>query len=59
MKFPFNTKGRGLPAKNSISEILVLPDGRIFAHNISRVMAKVLAELNPADKAMRERANLK
>lgn len=59
MKFPFNNKGRGFPAKNSISEILVLPDGRIFAHNISRVMAKVLAELDPADKAMRQRANLK
>jgi hypothetical protein len=59
MKFSANKTGRKLSAKNSTSEILVLPDGRIFAHNISPVMATVLADLNPADAAMRRRANAK
>ncbi len=46
-------------ARDSVSEILVLSDGRIFAHNISPAMAVVLAELNPEDEAMRRRANLR
>jgi hypothetical protein len=39
-----------------VSEILILPDGRIFVHNLSPVMAGLLAELNPADEAMSRRA---
>jgi hypothetical protein len=42
-----------------ISEILILPDGRIFVHNLSPVMAGVLAELDPADEAMNRRAGRK
>lgn len=38
------------------SEVLILPDGRILAHNISPVMARVLAELDPADETMKQRA---
>lgn len=34
-------------------ELLVLPDGRILAHNITPALAALLAELDPA---MRERA---
>jgi len=38
------------------SELLILPSGRILVHNLTPVMAALLAELNPADDAMRERA---
>ena len=38
------------------SEVLILPDGRILAHNISPVMARVLAKLDPADETMKQRA---
>jgi hypothetical protein len=40
----------------SSAEILILPDGRILAHNITPAVAAVLAELNPADEPMRLRA---
>jgi hypothetical protein len=46
-------------AENPVSEILILADGRILAHNITPVMANVLAELNPADIAMNRRARRK
>ena len=38
------------------SEILILPDGKILAHNITPIMAKVLSELDPDDDAMQRRA---
>ena len=41
------------------SELLILPGGKILAHNLTPVMAKVLSELNPEDAAMRRRANQK
>ena len=40
------------------SELLILPDGRILAQNITPVMAKLLLELNPEDKLMRQRARV-
>lgn len=43
-------------AGKSVSEVLILPDGKIFAHNITPEMAQVLAKLNPNDKAMGRRA---
>ena len=46
-------------AGNTTGEILVLADGRIFAHNISPDLAVVLAALDPADEAMRQRASQK
>jgi hypothetical protein len=39
-----------------VSEILILPDGRIFVHNLSPMMAGLLAEFNPTDEAMCRRA---
>jgi hypothetical protein len=42
-------------AETSLSEILILPDGKVLAHNITPQMAQVLMELNPADKAMSQR----
>lgn len=43
----------------SVGEILILADGKILAHNISPVLAGVLAQLNPADQAMQKRATQK
>ena len=41
------------------SEFLILPGGKILAHNITPVMARVLAVLNPRDRAMSRRARPK
>jgi hypothetical protein len=40
----------------SLSEMLILPDGRILAQNITPTMAKLLSKLDPNDEFMRERA---
>ena len=40
----------------SNSEILILPDGKILAHNITPVLAGILTELNPDDEVMSRRA---
>ena len=50
---------RTQPVEKPVSEILILVDGRILAHNISPAMAGVLSELDPADGAMKQRANQK
>lgn len=48
------------PATRSLrelhSELLILPDGRIFVHNLTRTMAALLQEFNPDDDAIRPRA---
>ncbi|MDQ6630851.1 MAG: hypothetical protein M3Y82_03730 [Verrucomicrobiota bacterium] len=36
-------------------ELLVLPDGKILAHNITPEMAAVLSELDPENKLMKQR----
>lgn len=38
------------------AELMVLPGGRILAHNLTPGLAAVLAELNPEDEVMRARA---
>ena len=38
------------------TEMLILPDGKILAHNITPAMAALLSELNPADQPMKCRA---
>lgn len=45
-----------LSKSDLVSELLVLPDGRILAQNITPTMAKLLSELDPKDEFMRERA---
>jgi hypothetical protein len=40
----------------NLSELLILPDGRILAQNITPMMAKLLSKLDPNDGFMRERA---
>jgi uncharacterized protein (DUF111 family) len=36
-------------ATEAVSEVLLLPDGRVFAHNLTPTFTALLAELNPAD----------
>ncbi len=38
------------------SELLICPDGRILAHNLTPALARVLAPLNPGDATMNRRA---
>jgi hypothetical protein len=38
-----------------MSEVLLMPDGTVLAHNLTPAMAAVLHELNPADETIRQR----
>ena len=38
------------------TELLLLPDGRILVHNLTRPFADLLNELNPGEDAIRLRA---
>lgn len=38
------------------TDLLILPDGRVLAHNLTPAMARALAELDPRDRAMKRRA---
>ena len=38
-----------------MSELLIMPDGKIYAHNLTPEMAAVLSELNPGDQAIKQR----
>ena len=40
------------------SELLILPDGRVLAHQLTPALATVLRELNPEDDTMKHRASL-
>jgi hypothetical protein len=42
--------------RNAVSEILIRADGRIFAHNITPAMARILSDLDPSNEAMSRRA---
>jgi len=39
-----------------MSELLIMPDGKIYAHNLTPEMAAVLSELNPSDETIKQRA---
>jgi hypothetical protein len=56
MKRPTINRRAKSVAKMSLCEILILPDGKILAHNLTPAMAGVLTGLNPADQAMDRRA---
>ena len=44
------------PAKTELmSELLIMPDGKIYVHNLTAEMAAVLRELNPDDKTIQRR----
>ena len=38
-----------------MSEVLIMPDGRIYVHNLTPALAAVLSELNPDDASFRQR----
>jgi hypothetical protein len=59
MKNPMPKKRADRPATGAVSEILIWPGGKIFAHNLTPEIAGLLAELNPADQAMNRRARRK
>ena len=52
-------KSKPRKTEADLSEVLILPDGKILAHNITPAMARVLTELNPKDEAMSHRAQRK
>ena len=39
-----------------LSEMLILPDGRVLVQNLTQPMAEILRELNPHDPAIAPRA---
>jgi hypothetical protein len=44
------------PNQNSLmSELLILPDGRILVQNLTQPMAELLNRLNPKDKSIASR----
>lgn len=43
---------------DSTTEIRILADGSILAHNITPAMAKVLSEICPDDPALRQRSQI-
>jgi hypothetical protein len=56
MTHPTTGRRAKTSAKKAVSEILILADGNILAHNITPALADVLAGLDPADEAMSRRA---
>ena len=55
MKKHRSQKGRSLPGKEQVSELLILPDGRIMVHNLTQTFAELLHELNPGDEQITSR----
>ena len=45
------------PGERQSSEILILPDGKVFVHNLTPAVAKLLTELDPTDTLMLRRAH--
>jgi len=39
------------------AELLLLPDGKILAHNLTPALARLLERLDPQDQAMQRRAH--
>ena len=54
-----NMKCKHRKGESASSELLILADGKILAHNITPVMAEVLSQLNPEDEGMSRRVNQK
>lgn len=43
---------------NLVSELLILPDGRVLVHNLTPTFATLLSELNPHCEQITSRATL-
>ena len=39
-----------------LTELLILPDGTIYTHNLTAEVARILSALDPGDATMRQRA---
>ena len=50
------TRGKGRTQRPLATDLLILSDGTVLAHNLTPVMAKVLHKLNPKDETIRARA---
>jgi hypothetical protein len=50
-----NRRKNQVPDRALTSELLILPDGNILVHNLTRPMADILCELNPREYAIRAR----
>jgi len=55
MKKHRSKKNCALTGKDQVSELLILPDGRILVHNLTPVFAGLLRELNPDDEQISSR----
>lgn len=56
MKHPVQPCKKHSDPEVAISELLLLPDGRLLVHNLTPAMARVLVELSPDDPQIRPRA---
>lgn len=56
MKRAKNNYAATLEDRQSSAELLILPDGRILAHNITPEVARLLRELDPDNASLRQRA---
>ena len=57
MKVPGDQTAEELLQTEGQTELLILPDGRVFAHNLTPEAADLLATLNPYDAEMKTRAS--
>jgi hypothetical protein len=55
MKKRRSKKSSASLAKDQVSELLILPDGRILVHNLTQPFADLLHELNPNDEQISSR----
>jgi hypothetical protein len=53
-KRPAKTSYRS-PGQDQVSELLIMPDGRILVHNLTPAFAGLLHELNPAAEQISSR----
>jgi hypothetical protein len=44
---------------NRVTRLLVLPDGRVLAHNLTAAIAEILQLLDPNDQPLLERGRLR
>ena len=56
-KIPPSSRTRGRRSGSAThAEFLILPDGRVLAHNLTPPLARIVAQLNPGDPVMNRRA---
>jgi len=56
MKQPATQNACLSPGESQVSELLILPDGRVLVHNLTPAFAGLLRELNPDDEQISPRA---